>query len=325
MDEKNLDQISRPEADGPEILVDAHGSNRGPVVVDEQDRTVLLTDTETIVIEKEPHFPIAPANRPRKVYGGMWGQAEIITIGLAVMAVLSVILLYIFVVVPSENELEQKAATRKRLEAEFVSAQSKYGDITSTQSRVSDLITSVDDFESRYLPMVSTGQTALYQRLNGLISAYGLINSTGPDYTPLEIADKNGSGESEERGRARFRSLFPGVYVTTTVEGPYQNLRRFIREIETGNEFVVISAVELEPSNSTSSDEAPAEPEIGQPGSVAQPAAGFPGMNQPMQSGQQRRPRGRTQGQTVSLRLEMAAYFRRTNPVPPPAAVVDSQ
>jgi hypothetical protein len=33
-----------------------------------------------------------------------------------------------------------------------------------------------------------------------------------------------------------------------TLEGSYQNLRRFIREIETSNQFVVVSAVELEPS-----------------------------------------------------------------------------
>ena len=33
-----------------------------------------------------------------------------------------------------------------------------------------------------------------------------------------------------------------------TVEGSYQNLRRFIREIETSKQFIVISAVELEPT-----------------------------------------------------------------------------
>jgi hypothetical protein len=41
----------------------------------------LLTDNETIVIEKQPTIDIAPKNRPRKVYGGMWGQTEIATVG----------------------------------------------------------------------------------------------------------------------------------------------------------------------------------------------------------------------------------------------------
>src|SRR5215470_6960521 len=36
-----------------------------------------------------------------------------------------------------------------------------------------------------------------------------------------------------------------------TLEGPYQNLRRFISDVERGgNDFVIISAIELEPSDS---------------------------------------------------------------------------
>ena len=48
---------------------------------------------------------------------------------------------------------------------------------------------SVNDFETRFLRTDATGKTELYQRLNGLICAYNLINTSGPDYAPLEIAD----------------------------------------------------------------------------------------------------------------------------------------
>jgi hypothetical protein len=133
----------------------------------------------------------------------------------------------------------------------------------------------------------------------------------------------------EERGRSKFRSLFPGVYVTTTVEGPYANLRRFIRDIETGNEFVVISAVELEPSDTEQKSAAPVSgPQPAAPGGFTEPidptgAAGprsiQPGPAQP----QPDRLRGRTHGAVVRLRMEMAAYFRRplmVQPAPPAAA-----
>src|SRR5207248_2410089 len=114
---------------------------------------------------------------------------------------------------------------------------SKYGEMTSTQDQVNKLVTSVDDFETRFLPAISNGQTALYQRINGLIQAYDLVNTSGPDYVPLGTSDQNQGQQpsDDEKGRAKFRSLYPGVYVTTNVEGTYQNLRRFIREIETGN------------------------------------------------------------------------------------------
>jgi len=56
-----------------------------------------------------------------------------------------------------------------------------------------------------------------------LIRGYGLVNTSGPDYAPLEIVDQNATQETdEERGRAKFRSLFPGVYVTVTLEGSYK-------------------------------------------------------------------------------------------------------
>jgi hypothetical protein len=188
---------------------------------------------------------------------------------------------------------------------------------------VAKLVASVDDFENSYLPIAATGRTALYQRLNGLIAAYGLVNTTGPEYSPLETTDQGRENQTEQdRGRSKFRSLFPGVYVTTTLEGSYQNLRRFIREIETGNDFVIISAVELEPSDSARpANQAAPGTEVQDPNDLAsvdvrtgqlQPV----GAAQQQQQPQYRRPSGKTRGETVSLRLEMAANFRRSNPAP---------
>ncbi len=320
MDEKPLDQTNIPEENETEIVVNDYGQTRDDaVVVEEVNRTVLLTADETIVIDKEPRIDIVPVNRPRKVYGGMWGQAELVTVAFAMVALFIVALLYIFMVAPANRELESARAQRERLQFELISAQSKYGDIRDTETQVTKLMTSVEDFESRYLPIASNGKTAFYQRINGLIAAYGLVNTSGPDYSPLETAGVNKGGQSEEeRGRSKYKSLFPGVYVTTTVEGSYQNIRRFIREIETGNDFVVVSAVELEPTEG----EQRSEQSKGQtqPGAVVNPNAGFPpGFSNPtvgQQTAPPARQRGKTHGEVVSLRLEMAAYFRRPNSVP---------
>ena len=307
MNGEPLDQNNLPEDQEPEILVNEYGETRdSAVVVDEADRTVLLTDTETVVIEKEPRIDIVPANRPRKVYGGMWGQTELITVGLAMLAVLTVILLYVFMVLPAKNELDQNRAQRDRLQQELLSATDKYGKITDTEAHVVDLMSSVDAFESNNLPVAASGRTSLYQRVNALIAGYGLIPTTGPDFSPLETTEQDAGGQTDEdRGRAKYRSLFPGIYVTMTVEGPYGNLRRFIREIETGGDFIVVSAVELEPSDAQRQN----NPSAGQAGPIdpTNPASGA--ATPPAR-------RGKTHGEIVSLRLEMAAYFRRTNAVP---------
>lgn len=267
--------------------------------------------------EETPQWSIPP-NRPRKVYGGMWGPLEIGAVAAGALLMLAALMVYLFFVIPSNRELARNKSKADSLEAELISAKTKYGEITSTEDQVNKVLTSVDDFETRFLPAVSNGQNALYQRLNGLILSYGLINTTGPDYTPLETINQNsGTQSDEEKGREKFRSLYPGVYVTTTVEGTYQNLRRFIREIETGNEFIIVSAVELAPSENEGSKDKQQD-QVAKSAAV-QPGGFPPGMNpssvQPTQT-KTARVKGKMHGETVALHIEMAAYFRRPNFVP---------
>ena len=336
MKDENLNQQNPAENQShkqSEIVVNDYGATPdSTVVIEEETRTVLLTENETIVIEKQPQIDIAPKNRPRKVYGGMWGTTEIATVGVALLTILSVLLFFVFMVVPAKNEVAKNRAERDRLERELTSAKGKYGDITSTETQVAKLVSSVTDFETRFLPIATNGRTSLYQRINGLIGAYGLVNTTGPDYAPLEIADgKNNQASEEDSGRSKFQSIFPGVYVTMTVEGPYQNLRRFISELEKTDQFVVISAIELEPSENKEKEKQNPQNQpqpinnTGQPiadgfNQVNQPNPNFAGGGQPNAQPQQAQPktvRGKTHGETVSLRLEMAAYFRRPNFAPP--------
>ena len=280
-----------------------------------------MAETENDVPETfEPASdPTLTTRRPRKVYSGMWGVAEIAAVAVSAVILLAAILVYIFAVVPSNRELAKNRSEASRLEAELISAKTKYGEITDTKSQVAKLLSSADDFETRFLPAATNGRTALYQRINGLIAGYGLINTTGPDYQPLETADQGNNNQSEEnRGRERFRSLFPGIYVTMTVEGPYQSLRRFIREIETGNEFIIVSSVELAPSDTEQKKNDLTKPP--QNAGVQPGVSGFPAMSQPgFQAApvqQVKKDVGKTRGEVVALRLEMAAYFRRANFVP---------
>jgi len=346
---------TRAEQEPAEIHVNDYGSTKdAAVVVEEPNRTVLLTGDETLVFEKEPRIEIAPANRPRRVYGGMWGKSEIGAVGVSSMALLAVLLLYLFAVVPSNRQVEHNRVESDRLQEELTSAQGKYGDFTSAESQAVKLINSVNDFQLNYLPVAAVGKNALYQKINGLIGSYGLINSTGPDYTYLDAADQgNGKQTDEERGRSKFRSLFPGVYVTMTLEGSYQNLRRFVNDVERGgNDFVIISSIELEPSDSQAhpqtADGQSNSPNAARPtlngqiyGGVINPGSGklvtpnspnygmvnpttgrpmnqnqYPGMptnpiQQQFPQQQPTGPRGKAHGETVSLRIELAAYFRR--------------
>jgi Tfp pilus assembly protein PilO len=321
MEEKDPGQLtSANEAPKEtEIVTNDYGLTRDDaVVIEEPTRTVLLTENETIVMEKEPAIDLVPKNRPRRVYAGMWGPAEIATVGGAMLAVLALILVYLFVVMPSNAEVERTRAERDRLEKEEIAAKTKYGDFKDSKTHAESLVASVTDFQARFLPLQSNGSVAVAKRINGLISAYNLVNTTGPIYSPLEVAGaNNGSETDEEKGKAKFKSLFPGVYISMTLEGSYQNLRRFIREIETTQQFVVISTIALEPSDAQKKENDPTKPPPPGAGGIVSAAPGrFPGDGAVIQQPDGSQIKGKMHGETVALRLEMAAYFRRSDFVP---------
>lgn len=317
----------------PEIIRNDLTPQDSTVVIDEKDRTVLLTEDETIIIEKQPTIDIPPRNRPRKVNLGMFGTTEYVVVGLGLLTLLATFLFYMFVVTPAQVQLNNRRAERDQMEKELKSTQEKFQGFTTTEEQVAKLVASVDDFEGRFLPVSGYGRTALYQRLNTLIAGYGLVNTSGPDYAPLDINQRQQQTENE-RGRAKYQSLFPGVYVTMTVEGSYQNLRRFLRDVETSQQFIIVSAVELEPAENedqpsqtntvsqttqepvvTSPNQPYARPNYDPTGAAGNnPMVRNPGMvttTTPTQTNRPTAPRGKTTGETVSLHIELAAYFKR--------------
>ena len=272
----------------------------------------------------------------------MWGTTELVTVGVALLAILTTILLFVLLVLPAQRELANNRARRDELDKQLTTATLRYGNITTTKERVAEILLSKDDFETNYLSAETNGRTALYQQINGLIAAYGLVNTSGPDYAPLEIADPNRSNQQTEaeKGRSKFISIYPGQYISMTLDGSYQNLRRFILEIETiRGQFVIISAIELEPSENKEEQIDPTKPPAA--AVINQPTGGNPtttfggGINPGTYNrGSQQYPplaqqpstttktdRGKTRGETVTLRLELAAYFRRPNFQPQSASL----
>ena len=135
----------------------------------------------------------------------------------------------------------------------------------------------------------------LYGELNQLIIKNNLKNTSGPAYTPLDPAGtKAASGKSVT---TKWQSFYPGIAVMVTVEGQYQDVRRFIRDVERSKQFVVINEVELQRASQNSSPVSVDE------NATATPAAAGSG----------------TRGSLVSLQLNMATYFQRANAGQQPA------
>jgi Tfp pilus assembly protein PilO len=117
-----------------------------------------------------------------------------------------------------------------------------------------------------------------------LIKSNGLRNTSGPTYAPLEPAGSKTSASNTKTGNTKWQSVYPGIAISLTVEGQYPNLRRFVQELESSKQFVIINSVELERSTETTRSVATEEAPAG--GTTAAAAL-------------------------VSLRLEMTTYFQR--------------
>ncbi len=265
----------------------------------EENEDLLEDEFEDNSEPETPYRALATGGKTNRVYGGMWGPIEIAAVSSAAVIFFASLLFYLVFVIPAQRELDAGRRHRAELDKELQSARGKWGDIQSTETQVARLLASVEDFESRALKDETIGRTAVYQRLNVLISSYELRNTSGPEYVPLEISDGRNAaqrGNASKRGRDKYKSLFPGIFITTTVEGSYPNIRRFLREIETSQEFVAITSVELEPSDEETKG---AETETVQ----VTDATG--------RKATQRIRKGSYRGKLVNLRIEMAAYFRR--------------
>lgn len=230
------------------------------------------------------------------------GLPELLGLAGAFLIALLTVFAYFYFYVPAHSRLRSAQLERDRLQAQLRGAETNFKQTETTSEAVNRIDASLRDFESNWLAVSSQGRMTLYSELNNLIRSNGVRNTSGPTYTALEPlgtkAQVQATASADKQTTAKWQSIYPGIAVSVTVEGPYQNVRHFVRDLETSRHFLIINAVELESLTQTGASQdllmptvPPARP--GRP--AAAPAAAPPG--------------GR--GTLVSLRLDMATYFQR--------------
>jgi Tfp pilus assembly protein PilO len=236
---------------------------------------------------------------------GPFGLPELAALGFAALLLLAAVLAYLFLLVPQNSRKSSLEAEAESLRPMLASTQNNISGSQDTASRVSEILSSLERFETGHLGIASSGSKTLYEELNRLITKNGLRISGGINFTQLQEAVPGAEnaprvrrqGSGEQSAQRVVQSVFPGIGVTLTVEGTYPNLRRFIRDIEGDRrQFVVINTVELEGVTDSNAAEqvAPIATNNALPGAPPQVQAQTP-----------------TRGALVSLRLDLATYFRR--------------
>jgi Tfp pilus assembly protein PilO len=220
--------------------------------------------------------------------GKMFGIAEVVGLAGSCFVLVLVLLSYIYFLLPARTRLASLNADLKQTQTNLQTLDTVFQKDQTTQQTVDRAAASLNKFETEHLLRVDQGRMDLYDELNQLIVKNNVRNTSGPTYTPLEPAGtKSNSGKTVV---TKWQSFYPGIAVMVTVEGEYQNVRHFIRDVERSKQFVVINEVELQRA---SQNNAPVTAEEGGPGAAG---AG---------SG--------TRGSLVTLQLNMATYFQRAS------------
>jgi hypothetical protein len=212
--------------------------------------------------------------------GKMFGVAEVVALAGSCFVLTLVLLSYIYFFVPARSRLSSLNTELKQTQTNLQTLDTVINKDQTTKETVDRAASSLNKFEGDHLMRVTQGRMDLYEELNQLIVKNNVRNTSGPTYTTLDPA-----GTKSTAGKTvitKWQSFYPGIAVMVTVEGEYQNVRHFIRDVERSKQFVVINEVELQRA---SQNNAPASAEDG----------GGSG----------------TRGSLVTLQLNMATYFQR--------------
>ena len=221
--------------------------------------------------------------------GKMFGVAEVVALAGSCFVLALVLFSYLYFVVPARSRIRSLNQDRQQLQTNLKTLDGVVNKEQNTQQTVDRVAASLNRFETESLMRQDQGRMESFAELNQLIVKNGLKNTSGPTFTTLDPAGtKATSGKSVI---TKWQSFYPGVSVMVTVEGPYENIRRFIRDVEHSKQFLVINEVELQRAEQNS-------------GAVSAEGA---------TSG--------SRGSLVSLQLNMATYFQRDNTTSSPAAV----
>jgi len=203
--------------------------------------------------------------------------AEIIALTVAALLLLLAAGAYFSLLVPERSRLAALETERAQLQAKLRASSEGVERNESTQASVDKIVTSLSEFETTVLasrdPQTTT---SVIGELNDKTRRHNLARAQF-SFSHLDEAVPGQTAAQQSTARAgntsKRETVFPAIDISLTIEGPYGNLRRFIRDIEQSRRFIVINGIQLE-GVSDSGDSA--------------------------------------RSALVSLRLDMSAHFRRS-------------
>ena len=186
---------------------------------------------------------------------------EIIALAVAILLLIVAASCYFFLLAPERARLVALENERAQLQSKLRASTEGVERNESTQASVGKIVSSLNEFETSVLvarePQTTT---AVIEELNDKTRRYNLaraqfsfshLDESVPGQTSAQTSSNARGGAAGNA--AKRESVFPTIDISLTIEGPYGNLRRFIRDIEQSRRFIVINGIQLEGVSDTGS------------------------------------------------------------------------
>jgi len=204
------------------------------------------------------------------------GSNELIALVSAFALLALTLAAYFLYLAPARARLVALQRERSQLQNTLREATEGTTQSESAQATVGSILQSLERFEAVKLAQRGVASTAVIEELNEKTRRHNLTRAQ-MSFTYLEERAPAQTTTQSVSASGRRQNIFPGIDISLTVDGAYANIRRFIRDIEASERFLVINGVQLEGVNESGA--------------------------------------GAQRGALVSLRLDMSAFFRRVGAI----------
>jgi hypothetical protein len=117
----------------------------------------------------------------------------------------------------------------------------------SPAERATQTLGSLDSFKHDHLTPFESGRILLINEINALVKKHGLQMTSGIDMSTAAVegtAVSKGSKASQKK-KGELQNVYPNLTVRVSVFGQYDNIRKFVGDVERNKQFLLITSVSL--------------------------------------------------------------------------------
>ena len=144
------------------------------------------------------------------------------------------------------HQLEQQQADQQR---ELVPITVGPVSTASPNDIARDALESLERFKTAHLKPMRSGEIELLRDLNALAKRAGVQLTSGIDTTarmPGQVEeDAQGKRPTKAKKQEDVLNVFPALGTRLSVAGEYANLRKFISELESSKQFLVVKTISI--------------------------------------------------------------------------------